>query len=183
MMPVKSAGKLEIIDMSNRGSTTRKISPAYAASASSSEKSEDKGHSIIEVDPSHKDKKIKRAAVSTDKIKSDNHGQNPVELEIANGNGVAGMARSLQYFLKERGFKVVKITNAYSFEHITTKIFYHNGYRKDVDRLIEKISFCPDERSIIGLKNFSRRIKIIIGKDIMRKNEVIATAKFTRKKS
>ena len=93
------------------------------------------------------------------------------------------MAARLQNFLKEKGFKVVKMTNANTFEHITTKIFYYSGHRKDVDHLIQEIAFSPDERSIIELKNFSRQIKIIIGKDIMKQNEVLATAKLTRKKS
>ena len=90
------------------------------------------------------------------------------------------MARRLQYFLKERGFKVVKITNANTFDHLTTKILYYTGHRKDVGHLIEKLAFSPDERSIIELKNFGRRIKIIIGKDIMGQNEVLTTARFTR---
>jgi len=182
-VPVKSAGKLEIVGLSDRGNTTREISPVYAASALPSKKTEGKGPSIIVVSPSRKDKKIIRTAASTEEIKTEKRGQDTVELEIANGNGVNGMAGRLQYFLKERGFKVTKITNANTFEHITTKIFYYNGHRKDVDRLIEEMAFCPDERSIIELKNFGRRIKIIIGKDIMRQNEVLAKAKFTRKKS
>jgi hypothetical protein len=182
-MPVKSAGKLEIVGLSDRGSTTREISPVYASSALPSEKTEGKGPSIIVVSPSRKDKKKIGIAASTEKIKTEKRGQDTVELEIANGNGVNGMARRLQDFLREKGFKVVKITNANTFEHITTKIFYYSGHRKDVDHLIQEIAFSPDERSIIELKNFGRRIKIIIGKDIMRRNEVLATAKLTRKKS
>jgi len=182
-MPVKSAGKLEIVGLNDRGSTTREITPVYAASALPSEKTESKGPSIIVVSPSRKDKKIKKTAASTEEIKTGQRGQDIVELEIANGNGVDGMAARLQDFLKEKGFKVVKITNANTFEHITTKIFYYSGHRKDVDHLIEEIAFSPDERSIIELNNFGRRIKIIIGKDILRQNEVLATAKFTRKKS
>jgi hypothetical protein len=182
-MPVKSAGKLEIVGLSDRGSRTRKISPVYETSASPSEKTEGKGFSIIAVSQSSKDKEIKRSAASTEEIKTQQRGQDIVELEIANGNGVNGMARRLQYFLRESGFKAVKITNANTFEHITTKILYYNGHRKEVDRLIEEIAFCPDERSIIELKDFGHRIKIIIGKDIMKQNEVLATAEFTRKKS
>lgn len=180
--PVKSAGKLEIVGLSAQGSTTRKISPIYVASALPSEKTEGKGLSVIAVTPSRNDKKINRTVTSAEEIKTEKRGRDIVELEIANGNGVNGMARRLQYFLKERGFKVVKITNANTFEHITTKIFYYNGHRTDVDRLIQEIAFCPDERNIIELKNFGRRIKIIIGKDIMRQNEVLATTKFTSKK-
>jgi len=181
-MPEKSAGKLEIVGLSNRGSTTRKISPVYAASALPSEKTENKAPSIIVVSPSRKDMKIKQTSASAEDIKTKKRDQGIVELEIANGNGVNGMAGRLQYFLKDRGFKVLKITNANTFEHITTKIFYYKGHRKDVDRLIEEMAFCPDERSIIELKNFGHRIKIIIGKDIMKQNEVLAKANFIRKK-
>jgi hypothetical protein len=179
-MSVKSAGKLEIVGLSDRGSTTQKISPVYDTSALPSEKTEGKGRSIIVVSPSHQDKKIKLTAASTDEIKTEKRDQVNVELEIANGNGVNGMARRLQYYLKERGFKVVKITNANTFDHITTKILYYNGHRKDVDHLIQQIDFCPDERGIIQLKNFGRRVKIVIGKDMIRQNEVLTTAKFTR---
>ena len=179
-MPVISTGKLEIVGQSDRVSKTRKISPVYATSALPSEKIEGKGLSIIVVSPSRKDKKITRAADSTEEIKTEKRGQEIVELEIANGNGVNGMARRLQYFLKERGFKVVKITNANTFDHLTTKILYYTGHRKDVGHLIEKLAFSPDERGIIELKNFGHRIKIIIGKDIMRQNEVFTTARFTR---
>jgi hypothetical protein len=148
-MPVKSAGKLEIVGLSDRGSITRKISPVYETPALPSEKTEGKGLSIIVVSPSRKDKKIKLTAASTEEIITEKRGKGIVEIEIANGNGVNGMARRLQYFLKERGFKVAKITNAKTFEHITTKILYYKGLRKHVDHLIEKIAFCPDERSII----------------------------------
>ena len=181
-MPEKSAGKLEIVGLSNRGSTTRKISPVYATSALPSEKTENKAPSIIVVSPSRKDMKIKQTSASAEDIKTKKRDQGIVELEIANGNGVNGMAGRLQYFLKDRGFKILKITNANTFEHITTKIFYYKGHRKDVDRLIQEMAFCPDERSIIELKNFGHRIKIIIGKDIMKQNEVLAKANFIRKK-
>ncbi len=97
-MPVKSAGKLEIVGLSDRGSTTRKISPVYGASALPSEKTEGKDLSIIVVSPSRKDKKINRAAASTEEIKTEQRGRDIVELEIANGNGVNGMAEDSNIF-------------------------------------------------------------------------------------
>jgi hypothetical protein len=183
-MPVQSAGGLEIVGLiDDRASTTQTISPVYVTAALNLKKTEGIGLSKIVASPSRMDKKIKKTVASTEVIKTEQRGQDIVELEIANGNGVNGMAGRLQYFLKERGFKVVNITNSKTFDHITTKILYYNGYRKDVDRLIQEIAFRPDERSIIELKNSGRRIKIILGKDIMKLNQVLATAKFTRKKS
>ena len=96
--------------------------------------------------------------------KSDKH---IVEVEIANGNGVNGMAARVRNFLKENGIKVSKISNANSFDHLSTKIFYCNGHLQDVDRIIQKIVCCADERNIIELKNLGNRIKIIVGKDLI----------------
>ncbi|MHC4140041.1 MAG: LytR C-terminal domain-containing protein, partial [Planctomycetota bacterium] len=55
-----------------------------------------------------------------------------VEIEIANGNGVNGAAGRFERYLKSRGFKVANVTNANSFDHATTKIFYCDGDIKNV---------------------------------------------------
>jgi hypothetical protein len=60
---------------------------------------------------------------------------------------------------------VAKITNANSFDHASTKIFYCNGGKKDVYKLLQQIPFVLDQRSIIELKSLQNRFKIIIGKD------------------
>jgi Flp pilus assembly protein TadD len=91
-----------------------------------------------------------------------------VEIEIANGNGVNGAAGRFGRYLKSKGFKVPKVTNANSFDHATTKIFYCNGDIKNVYKLLQQIPFVPDQRSIIELKNMGSGIKIIIGKDLIK---------------
>jgi len=50
-----------------------------------------------------------------------------VEIEVANGNGIKGAAARFGSYLNSKGFKVAKITNANSFDHAITKIFYCNG--------------------------------------------------------
>jgi hypothetical protein len=75
-----------------------------------------------------------------------------VEIEIANGNGVNGAAGRFGRYLKSRGFKVAKVTNA-------------------------------NQRSIIELKNMGSRIKIIIGKDLVKHDKIISSAIYKKRKS
>jgi len=96
------------------------------------------------------------------------------EIIVANGNGVNGAAGRFRAYLKSKGFKVAKITNANSFDHASTKIFYCNGGKKDVYKLLEQIPFVLDQRSIIELKSLKNRFKIIIGKDQIKYDKTIS---------
>jgi Flp pilus assembly protein TadD len=164
-LPVKPAGKRIAVGVDKRSSKTQKLSPVYVTSAASSERTYSKGFSVIEILPLQNDKKTKQAA-RPDEMKSAKPDKHIVVLEIANGCGVEGMAARIRDLLKENGFKVVKITNTNSPDHISTKIFYYNGHRRTVDRIMQKLSCCADERNIIELENLGNRIKIIIGKDL-----------------
>jgi hypothetical protein len=106
-----------------------------------------------------------------------------VEIEVANGNGVNGAAGRFGSYLKSKGFKVAKVTNANSFEHATTKIFYCNGDKKDVYKFLKQIPFVSDQRSIIELKNMGSRIKIIIGKDLIKHDKIISRTIYRKRKS
>ena len=90
-----------------------------------------------------------------------------VEIEIANGNGVNGMAKRLGNYLTQKGFKVTRLRNARCFNHETTKIFFYNGHAQDVSRLLKEIPVECDEKSVIELEQTGKHIKILIGKDII----------------
>jgi hypothetical protein len=106
-----------------------------------------------------------------------------VEIEVANGNGVNGAAGRFGHYLKSRGFKVANVTNANSFYHATTKIFYCNGDIKNVYKLLQKIPLLPDQRSIIELKSMGSRIKIIIGEDLVKHDKIISRNIYRKRKS
>jgi hypothetical protein len=106
-----------------------------------------------------------------------------VEIEIANGNGVNGAAGRFGRYLKSKGFKVAKVTNANSFNHATTKIFYCDGDLKNVYKFLQKIPLLPDQRSIIELKNLKNRIKIIIGNDLVKYDRIISSTIYRKRKS
>jgi Tfp pilus assembly protein PilF len=103
-----------------------------------------------------------------------------VEMEIANGNGVNGMASRLGSYLRERGFKVTRLKNANSFSHEKTKIFYYNGHLQDVHRLLQEIPAHIDIKHLIELKQMGNRLKILIGKDMIPFDEVISKAHSTK---
>jgi hypothetical protein len=102
---------------------------------------------------------------------------------VANGNGVNGTAARFGSYLNSKGFKVAKITNANSFDHMTTKIFYCNGDINSVYKLLEQISLVLDQRSIIKLKNIGSRIKVIIGKDIAEHGKITSNTIYKKRKS
>jgi tetratricopeptide (TPR) repeat protein len=103
-----------------------------------------------------------------------------VEIEISNGNGVNGMAKRLGNYLRKKGFKVTRLTNANCFNHAKTKIFYYNGYIQDVHRLLQEIRGHQDISHVIELKHLGNRIKILIGKDMTPFDEVISKAYSTK---
>jgi hypothetical protein len=97
-----------------------------------------------------------------------------VEVIVANGNGVNGAAGRFSTFLKSNGFKVSKITNANSFDHVSTKIFYCSGDKSKVNKILQQIPFALDQRSLIKLRNLKNQLKIIIGKDQIEHDKIIA---------
>jgi len=88
-------------------------------------------------------------------------------IEISNGNGVNKMARMVGDYLKGKGFRVTRLTNAAHFNHADTKIFYQKEYHDGADQVAEQL---PVFRSKGETENFDRaniKIKILIGKDLV----------------
>lgn len=98
-----------------------------------------------------------------------------VEIEVANGNGINGAAGRFGSYLKSNGFKVAKVTNANSFDHEITKIFFCNNGKKDVYELLRRIPFVLDQQAIIELKKQKNLIKIVIGKDLVKYDKIISS--------
>jgi Flp pilus assembly protein TadD len=99
-----------------------------------------------------------------------------VEIEVSNGNGVNGMASRLGRYLRERGFKVTRMSNANSFSHEKTKIFYYNGHLQDVHRLLQDVPNRIDIENVIELKQRGNCLKILIGKDMIPYDSEISRA-------
>ena len=90
-----------------------------------------------------------------------------VELEIANGNGIKGMAHKVGKYLELRGFKVVEIKNAHSFDHLTTKVLYSSEGKRDLDRLLQELTVIKEASNLIELEHLEKRIRVVVGKDLI----------------
>jgi len=102
---------------------------------------------------------------------------NRVEIEISNGNGAPRMAKKVGDYLKGRGLKVTRLTNANNFGHTGTRIFYQKEYDEAADRVAEHL---PVFRSKEEIEKFDRpniRIKILIGKDLIPHHKVFENRK------
>jgi Tfp pilus assembly protein PilF len=87
-------------------------------------------------------------------------------IEIANGNGARFMARDVGRYLKEKGFHVVRLTNANRFNYKRADIPYLEGYGDEARRLAREL---PCRCDLKETQKFSRgnvKIRVLIGKDM-----------------
>jgi hypothetical protein len=59
-----------------------------------------------------------------------------VRLEVANGNGVNGMAARVRAWLEDKGGQSIRITNAEHFQYDRSVIYYRSGQRQAADQLL-----------------------------------------------
>jgi len=88
-------------------------------------------------------------------------------IEVSNGNGTPRMARKMGDYLKTRGLKVSRVTNANHFDHRVSKIYYQEGYHEAASRLADQL---PALDGMEEAKRFDRpdiKIKLLIGKDLV----------------
>jgi tetratricopeptide (TPR) repeat protein len=95
-----------------------------------------------------------------------------IDIEISNGNGVNQMAKRLSSHLKEKGFKIVRLTNADNFKHAKTQIYYKNGYHELAHDMAHQI---PGIQYLKIIKELDRRniqLKVLIGYDLIKHNKL-----------
>ena len=100
-----------------------------------------------------------------------------VSIEISNGNGVNRMAKKIGDYLKEKGLKVTRLTNANNFNHSGTRIFYRKEYDEAADQVAGQL---PVVRSKEETEKFDRpniKIKILIGKDLIPHHKAFQNSK------
>ena len=95
-------------------------------------------------------------------------------IEISNGNGVRNMAGRIADYLDRKGFDVVRLTNADSYNYARTIVYYRRGHRKNAHEIISHI---PGTQTMQKAPEFDRpdiNIKVLIGKDIVKYHDVLA---------
>jgi tetratricopeptide (TPR) repeat protein len=90
-----------------------------------------------------------------------------IAIEISNGNGVDKMARMVGDYLKEKGFRVTRLTNANYFNYAETKIFYQKEYHDAADQVAEQLPVFWSKEETEKFDRPNIKIKILIGKDLV----------------
>ena len=86
-------------------------------------------------------------------------------LEIANGNGIIGLARKTRAILVQQGLPIARLTNFKPYQQKQTVIYYRAGYHDQALALSQKLARKPVLRQDESLRN-DTDIKLILGKDV-----------------
>ncbi len=87
-------------------------------------------------------------------------------VEVANGNGVAGMAGKVGQFLRNQGYPTARLTNQKPFQVRVTQIQYRDGHQAEAQLLQASLPEAPelvqrnDLRADVG-------VRLVLGKDIV----------------
>jgi hypothetical protein len=100
-------------------------------------------------------------------------GKGIVEVEVANGNGVKGAAGKVAAHLRRCGFKVVRVMDAESHDHFSTKVFYFGGNLKEAQNLLKVIPEIADVAELYELESMGNHVRLLIGKDLVEKNRIL----------
>jgi len=99
----------------------------------------------------------------------------PVRVELSNGNGVRGMARQVGDQIAVGTVRVVRLTNAPTFDIARSRVLFREGYRDEAIAVGRQIG----RRANIQLDNsIDRRadIRIVLGWDVIAGRSPVATA-------
>ena len=103
---------------------------------------------------------------------------NEIGIAVENGNGVKGAARKMAEQLRRKGFNVVKVSDARSFDHFRTKVFFEADNLEEVQRLLRVIPESPKSAELYKMENMGPPpIRLLIGKDLIKKQTVFAQGK------
>jgi tetratricopeptide (TPR) repeat protein len=89
------------------------------------------------------------------------------KLEIRNGNGVTGMARSLARKMSDPGMRVVRLSNEKGFNVEHTRVEYQGAFREAASRLAERFGGAT-MHEVEGDANAGADVRLVIGRDLVR---------------
>lgn len=88
------------------------------------------------------------------------------KVEIANGNGITGMARRMRNVLGQSGIAVSRLSNQRPFTHLNTEIQYRIGYKQEAEAL--RIAL-RGYAVVVPVNDFSGNsdVRLVLGKDVV----------------
>ena len=99
---------------------------------------------------------------------SDNAHGAKLRLEVANGNGVAGLAGKVRQFLSNQGYVTSHLTNQKPFQVRMTQIQYREGYESEAQLLQASM---PEMAELVQRNNLRNDIgiRVLLGRDIAKR--------------
>jgi tetratricopeptide (TPR) repeat protein len=97
-----------------------------------------------------------------------------IGIEISNGNGVNRMAKTVSNYLGEKGFSVVRLTNADNFGHKETIVYYKAEHYETAYELSRQMTGHHNLEKVRKLDRSDIDIKVLIGRDIIGRNDLFA---------
>lgn len=86
-------------------------------------------------------------------------------VEVANGNGMTGMAGKVGKFLRNQGYPVARLTNQKPFQVRMTKIEYRDGHEAEAQLLRSSLPNSPELVQRDDLRA-DVSVRLVLGKDI-----------------
>lgn len=83
-------------------------------------------------------------------------------LEVANGNGVNGMARRFRHLLGQMGIPVARLSNAKPYKQLTTTIQYSPGFEKQAASLQKALQ---GKAQLASRQLTASDVRLVLGKD------------------
>jgi tetratricopeptide (TPR) repeat protein len=89
-------------------------------------------------------------------------------IEIANGNGVTGMARAMRAKLRNEGIRVSRVFNAHTYRHRRTEIVYAKALQAQAVALARELQISP--RFVVASTRYRNiDLRLILGADLIGK--------------
>jgi tetratricopeptide (TPR) repeat protein len=97
-------------------------------------------------------------------------------LEVANGNGVLGLAKRTAGYLADGMIQVTRLTNQLPFNQATTEIQYRDGYAAEARALAARLEQPP---RIVPSKQLAGRVdvRLVLGRDLQQQVVVRVSAR------
>jgi Flp pilus assembly protein TadD len=100
-----------------------------------------------------------------------------VGMEVSNGNGVSSMAKNMGLYLDQRGFHIVRLTNADNFKHSRTTVYYKKEFNEATRELAEQLPEIPDLKEVKSFDRPNVGMKIVLGKDLVTNRKAVQKEK------
>jgi Tfp pilus assembly protein PilF len=87
-------------------------------------------------------------------------------IDVANGNGINGMARALRGQLRGIGVQVATISNWGNFNQPVTRVLYRDGYEQAARELADRLPVQAELVAVARLPRTDRDVVVVLGRDM-----------------